>query len=231
MELIDWILMAIIGALIVLVIIYGVVVNRHETRLHAESGLRISRSWRERLPVIVFTVGVVLVFAYMALGPVTWGKRLYFFGSNINDAQMPHFLGLVFLPLALLALGRVLFNRDEQELLEDEEADARALGGNDQRRPLLLAFGWLVGYVAGIAVFGHLIATAVFCLALLFSYSPLRWWWNLLLAAAAVALLIFLADLVNPSLTLGGMKRLFGDVEALDPVLAYLKKPQMFGVP
>ena len=49
--------------------------------------------------------------------------------------------------------------------------------------------------------------------------------------AAAVALLIFLADLVNPSLTLGGMKRLFGDVEALDPVLAYLKKPQMVGVP
>ena len=84
---------------------------------------------------------------------------------------------------------------------------------------------------AGIAVFGHLIATALFCLTLLFSYSPLRWWWNLLLAAAAVALLIFLADLVNPSLTLGGMKRLFGDVEALDPVLAYLKKPQMFGVP
>ena len=231
MELIDWILMAIIGALIVLVIIYGVVVNRHETRLHAESGLRISRSWRERLPVIIFTAGVVLVFAYMALGPVTWGKRLYFFGSNINDAQMPHFLGLVFLPLALLALGRVLFHRGEQELLEDEEADARALGENERRRPLLLAFGWLVGYVSGIAVFGHLIATALFCLALLFSYSPLRWWWNLLLAAAAVALLIFLADLVNPSLTLGGMKRLFGDVEALDPVLAYLKKPQMFGVP
>jgi len=63
------------------------------------------------------------------------------------------------------------------------------------------------------------------------SYSPLKWWWNLALAAAAVALLIFLADLVNPSLTLGGIKRLFGEVEMLDPVLKYLKKPQMFGVP
>ena len=53
----------------------------------------------------------------------------------------------------------------------------------------------------------------------------------MLLAAACVALLIFLADLVNPSLTLGGVKRLFGEVEMLDPVLKYLKKPQMFGVP
>ena len=78
---------------------------------------------------------------------------------------------------------------------------------------------------------GHLIATAVFCTALLVSYSPLKLWWNLMLAGACVLLLIVLADLVNPSLTLGGVKRLFGEVELLDPVLKYLKKPQMFGVP
>ena len=231
MEVIDWVLMSVIGALIVLVIIYGIIVNRHENALHAQSGLRLQRSFREKLPMILFSVLVGGVFAYMLFGPMTWGKRLYFFGSNINDAQMPHFLGLVFFPLACLALLRLLFNGAEQELLEDEEADARALGANAERRSLLLAFGWIAGYVVLIALLGHLIATAVFCLSLLLRYSPLRWWWNLALAAGAVAILIFLADLVNPSLTLGGVKRLFGEVEALDPVLGYLKKPQMFGVP
>ena len=231
METIDWILMSIIGALIVLVVVYGVIVNRTENRLHRESGLTITRTWREKLPMIAFSSVVVLVFAYMLFGPVTWGKKLYFFGANINDAQMPHFLGLVFFPLAVLALLRLLFNRKEQELLEDEEADARMLGATEGRRSLLLAFGWIAGYVAGIALVGHLIATALFTTALLMSYSPLKWWWNLVLAAASVALLIFLADLVNPSLTLGGVKRLFGEVELLDPVLKYLKKPQMFGVP
>jgi hypothetical protein len=231
METIDWILMSIISALIVLVVVYGVIVNRTENRLQRESGLTITRTWREKLPMIAFSSVVVLIFAYMLFGPVTWGKKLYFFGANINDAQMPHFLGLVFFPLAVLALLRLLFNRKEQELLEDEEADARMLGATEGRRSLLLAFGWIAGYVAGIALVGHLIATALFTTALLMSYSPLKWWWNLVLAAASVALLIFLADLVNPSLTLGGVKRLFGEVELLDPVLKYLKKPQMFGVP
>ncbi len=235
METIDWILMSVIMVLIALVIVYGVIVNRSENRLHRESGLTITRTWRERLPIVAFMVVVVLIFAYMLFGPVTWGKKLYDFGSNINDAQMPHFLGLVFFPLALLGLFRVLFNPREQELLEDEEADARALsaahGQPDGRRSLLLAVGWIAGYVVTIAVLGHLIATAVFCTALLVSYSPLKLWWNLMLAGACVLLLIVLADLVNPSLTLGGVKRLFGEVELLDPVLKYLKKPQMFGVP
>jgi len=235
-------LMAVIMALIVLVIVYGIIVNRSETRLHREHGLTITRTWRERLPIAVFMGVVVLIFAYMLFGPVSWGKKLYDFGANINDAQMPHFLGLVFFPLAVLGLLRVLFNPREQELLEDEEADARALTRQpadaavdahpaESRRGLLLAFGWIAGYVAAIAVLGHLIATAVFSTALLLSYSPLRLWWNLLLAAASVLLLIALADLANPSLTLGGIKRVFADVEMLDPVLKYLKKPQLFGVP
>lgn len=232
MELIDWILMGSIGLCIVLVVYYGIVSGKREALAAAGSGPpQVPQRLPDRLPAILFLTGVSLVFAYMLFGPMGWGKRLYFFGSNINDAQLPHFLGMIFFPLSLFALGRAVFRRSETDLREDEAFDERLSGAAAGRRSLLRAFGWVAGYVALIALAGHLIGTGLFCAALLFSYSPLRWWWNVLLTAFAILALIGLADLVNPSLTLGGVKRLFGEVELLDPVLKYLRKPQLFGVP
>ena len=97
-----------------------------------------------------------------------------------------------------------------------------------ERRSLLTGFGWIAGYVLAIALVGHLLGTLLFASALLFSYSPLRWWWNTLLVTASVILLIFFVDLLEPRLVLGGVKRLFGDVEMLDPILDYLRKPVIF---
>ena len=231
METIDWILMLVIGLLTVLAIVYGVIVNRQETKQLKEAGHNFTRTMREKLPMIVFTGFVVLIFTYMAFGPLNWGRgldKIYAFGANTNDSQMPHFLGLVFLPLALFAFFRVLFNRGEQELLEDEECDAKAHGVDTERRSLLTGFGWIAGYVLAIALVGHLLGTLLFASALLFSYSPLRWWWNALLVTASVILLIFFVDLLEPRLVLGGVKRLFGDVEMLDPILDYLRKPVIF---
>ena len=48
------------------------------------------------------------------------------------------------------------------------------------------------------------------------------------MVTASVVLLIFFVDLLEPRLILGGVKRLFGDVAMLDPLLDYLRKPVIF---
>ena len=49
METIDWILMLVIGLLTVLAIVYGVIVNRQETKQLKEAGHSFTRTMREKI--------------------------------------------------------------------------------------------------------------------------------------------------------------------------------------
>ena len=227
MEQLDWGLVIGIAALILLVVIAGVVAAIREGRQAGNSDDVLA--WRQKFPPLLFLGFVVLVFAYMVFAPLTWDKPLYSFGSNINDGQMPHFLGLVFFPLSVLAFIRALFWRSERELLVDEERSFLIEGS--MQRGLATSFGWIIGYVALTALLGNLLATIIFAGVLLFRLSPLSWRWNIILLILATILFIGLADLTNTRLMLGATRHVFnGDFLWLDlkPIHAYLLKPQLF---
>lgn len=231
MEQLDWILVTIIGLLIVAVVTAGVVTAVREGRLHPAPADALT--WRQKLPPVLFLGFVMLVFAYMVFAPLTWGKPLYFFGSNINDGQMPHFLGLIFFPLSIFAFVRALAWAGEQEMLIDEERSFWQEGA--MQRGLATSFGWIIAYVMLTALAGNLIATVLFSAAILFRLSPLNMRWNLLLLTLSVVLFIALADLTNTRLMLGAARHLFDGptwllgADALKSVETYLLKPQIFG--
>ena len=225
METLDWGLAIGIGVLIVAVIAAGILVAVREARENADT--LDSLPWRQKLPPVLFLAFVAAVFAYMAFAPLTWGKPLYFFGANIHDGQMPHFLGLAFFPLAAFALARALFWRAEQELLIDEERSFFKEG--HMQRGLAGSLAWVAAYVLLTALIGNLLATVVFSALLLFRLSPLRKGWNWLLLISAIILFITLADLTNTRLMLGALRHAFmNDLVILDLLKDYLQKPQIF---
>ena len=224
----DWVPIGLIGLLIVLIVAAGILVAVREAREARAEGLK-SLSWREKAPPIAFLAFVTLVFAYMVLAPLGWDKRIYYFGSNINDAQLPHFLGLIFFPLSLLALIRALVWRGERELLRDEERSI--LPSRVMQRGLTTAFLWIAGYAGLIALLGHYLGSLAFTALLLGRLSTAPAWLKILLVAGCMALLTLLADLTNPRLTLGAVGRLVPDAPWSEPVRDYLQKPQFLGLP
>lgn len=230
MEQLDWVLVMGIATLTLLVVAAGVVSALRESRQEGQAVETLL--WRQKLPPLLFLGLVSVVFGYMVFAPMTWGKQLYFFGSNINDGQMPHFLGLVFFPLSLVACARAFFWRGEVELLFDEERSF--LNQGSMQRGLATSFTWIIAYVFLTALFGNLLATVLFAAALLFKLSPLSWTWNAFLLFFSVLLFIALADLTNTRLMLGAARHLFnGDILWFDSGILealgdYLLKPQLF---
>ena len=210
MEFIDYTLVLIIGLMTAAIIAYGIIVSRRESKMAKDEGMEVFRIGTERWPNLVFTGFMTLIFGFMFFEPLTYGQHIFEYKNfNITDAQLPFFLACVFFPLSLIAFARSLFHEDEQELMEDEELDAKDDPAMAGRRSLSTAFGWVLGYALLIAIFGHIVATPIFCAAMFFSYSPLKWHWNLLLVVVSLVMLLFLADLVNARLVTGGLKRVF----------------------
>ena len=185
--------------------------------------------WRLRRPPLLFLGLVMLIFAYMAFAPLTWGEALYDYSGQLNNAQLPHLFGLLFFAISLAALIRALLWPAELELLRDEERSI--LPDRDMQRGLMTSFLWVAGFPVAVALLGMWLGALVYVSLILWRLCDLAGWIRVLLAIGAMALLTLLADLTNPSLTLGALGRIVPETALTEPILDYLKKPQLIGIP
>ncbi len=227
---IDLIPIVLISSLIILVVVAGVLMSLREAReARAEGDAREVIPWRLRRPPILFLGLVTAIFAYMTFAPLTWGENIYDLSKQLNNAQLPHFFGLVFFTISLAALIRALIWPGEIELLRDEERSI--LPNRDMQRGLMTSFLWVAGFPLAVAIFGMWLGALVYVIILLSVLSNLQIWIKGLLVVGSMVLLTLLADLTNPKLPTGAIGRLVPDIESLEPIRDYLEKPQLIGIP
>ena len=135
---------------------------------------------------------------------------------------------MLFFALSSAALIRALIWPGELELLRDEERSI--LPDRDMQRGLMTSFLWMAGFPWPLLYLAWLGALA-FVSLILWRLCDLATWVRILLALGAMVLLTLLADLTNPALPLGALGRILPDMPWLDPLIDYLKNPQLIGIP